>query len=109
MNAKDVQRYKRLLLAKLGELSAMHADAAPRALGAGGPMGDLADEANAEAEAELHIRLLLVRQAQLNATLTSTRTKRKSRHRQRMTSGSREAFSKVRQSLRESSGIPRRP
>ena len=54
MNAKDVQRYKRLLLAKLGEL---HADAAPRALGAGGPMGDLADQANAEAEAELHIRL----------------------------------------------------
>ena len=57
MNAKDVQRYKRLLLAKLGELSAIHADAAPRVLGAGGPVGDLADQANAEAEAELHIRL----------------------------------------------------
>jgi len=35
MNARDVQRYKRLLLAKLDELSTMHADA----------------------EAELHIRL----------------------------------------------------
>ena len=57
MNAKDVLRYKRLLLAASGELSAIHADAAPRALGAGGPMGDLADQANAEAEAELHIRL----------------------------------------------------
>ena len=53
MNARDVLRYKRLLLAKLGELSAIHADAAPRALG---PMGDLADQANAEAEAELQIR-----------------------------------------------------
>jgi DnaK suppressor protein len=57
MNARDVQRYKRLLLAKLDELSAMHADAAPRAPGAGGPMGDVADQANADAEAELHIRL----------------------------------------------------
>src|ERR1700680_4390274 len=56
MNARDVLRYKRLLLAKLGELSAMRADAAPRALGAGGSMGDLADQANAEAEAELQIR-----------------------------------------------------
>jgi DnaK suppressor protein len=57
MNAKDLQRYKRLLLAKLDELSVTHADAAPPAPGAGGPMGDLADQANADAEAELHIRV----------------------------------------------------
>jgi DnaK suppressor protein len=57
MNARDLQRYKRLLLAKLAELSANRADSAPPAPGAGGPMGDLADQANADAEAGLHIRL----------------------------------------------------
>ena len=57
MNARTVQRYKQLLLAKLSELSAMHADAALRTPGAGGPMGDLADQASADAEAELHIQL----------------------------------------------------
>src|ERR1019366_10627138 len=57
MNARDVQRYKQLLLAKLGELSAVHADAASHTPGAGGPMGDLADQANADAEAGLYIRL----------------------------------------------------
>jgi len=55
VDTRDVQRYKRLLLAKLDELSAAHADATT--LGAGGPMGDLADQANADAEADLHIRL----------------------------------------------------
>jgi len=57
MNATDLQRYKRLLLAKVDELSAKHADASPLAPGAGGPMGDLVDQANADAEADLHIRL----------------------------------------------------
>jgi DnaK suppressor protein len=57
VNATDLQRYKRLLLAKLDELSAAHADASPLAPGAGGPMGDLVDQANADAEADLHIRL----------------------------------------------------
>jgi DnaK suppressor protein len=57
MNARDIQRFKRLLLAKLEELSAMHADAASHTPGAGGPMGDLADQANADADAELYIRL----------------------------------------------------
>jgi DnaK suppressor protein len=57
MNTRDHQRYKRLLLAKLDELSATHTDATPLTPGAGGPMGDSADQANAEAEAELHIRL----------------------------------------------------
>lgn len=57
MNSADVQRYKRLLLAKVDELSAKHTDASPLAPGAGGPMGDLVDQANADAEADLHIRL----------------------------------------------------
>ena len=57
MNATDQQRYKRLLLAKLEELSVTQADASPLALGAGGQVGDVADQANADAEADLHIRL----------------------------------------------------
>jgi DnaK suppressor protein len=57
MNARDIPRFKRLLLAKLDGLSATHANATFHTLGAGGPMGDLADQANAEAEAELYIRL----------------------------------------------------
>ena len=57
MNTTNLQRYKRLLLAKLDELSATHADATFLAAGAGGPMGDLADQANADADADLHIRL----------------------------------------------------
>jgi DnaK suppressor protein len=57
MNTRDRQRYKRLLLAKLDELSATQTGATPPVLGAGGPMGDSADQANAEAEAGLHIRL----------------------------------------------------
>ena len=57
MDARDLQRYKRLLLAKLDELSAPRAEATSPALGAGVPLGDLIDRANADAEAELHIRL----------------------------------------------------
>jgi len=56
MNAADLQRYKRSLLAKLDELSATHADAS-LAPTAAEPMGDLVDQANADAKADLRIRL----------------------------------------------------
>lgn len=57
MDARDLQRYKRLLLAKLDELSAGRAETFSPLLGAGVPQGDLIDQANADADAELHIRL----------------------------------------------------
>jgi DnaK suppressor protein len=57
VNATDLLRYKRLLLAKLDELSAKHALGVSHAPGAGGPEGDFADQATADAEADLHIRL----------------------------------------------------
>jgi DnaK suppressor protein len=57
MTRGDLQRYKQLLLAKLGELSARPADAAFRTPGAGGLMGDFADQANADADAALHIQM----------------------------------------------------
>jgi len=41
VNTTDLQRYKRLLLEKLDELSATHADAPPLAARAGEPMGIL--------------------------------------------------------------------
>ena len=55
MNATDLQRYKRLLLAKRDELWTRHA-VASTSLGAD-DLGDFADQANADAEAELNIRL----------------------------------------------------
>ena len=57
MNATDLRRYKRLLLAKRDELSAKRAIAVSPAPGAGDPQGDLVDQANADVEADLHIRL----------------------------------------------------
>jgi len=57
MNSTDVKRYKRLLLAKLDELSATHADPTLLAPTAGEPIGDLVDQANTDADADLHIRL----------------------------------------------------
>jgi DnaK suppressor protein len=57
MNATDLQRYKRLLLAKRDELSATHADPTLHARRAGESGGDFADQANASADADLHIRL----------------------------------------------------
>lgn len=57
MNARDVQRYKQLLLAKLEELSAARAEAAALVPAAGGWQGDVIDQANADAEAELQVRL----------------------------------------------------
>lgn len=57
MHAKDLQRYKRLLLVKLDELSAARNGAEALVPGAGGWQGDLVDQANADAEAELQIEL----------------------------------------------------
>ena len=55
MNARDLQRYKRLLLAKLDELSAARGSAETLVPGAGGWQGDLVDQANSDAEAELQV------------------------------------------------------
>ncbi len=57
VNARDLQRYKRLLLAKLDELSATRGRAETLVPGAGGGQGDLIDQANSDAEAELQVRL----------------------------------------------------
>ena len=57
VNARDLQRYKRLLLAKLDELSARRDGAETLAPGAGGWQGDLVDQANSDAEAELQVRV----------------------------------------------------
>jgi RNA polymerase-binding transcription factor len=57
MNAAELQRYKRLLLARLDELSSKRSAAASLAPGAGDSQGDDIDQANAHAEADLHIRL----------------------------------------------------
>jgi DnaK suppressor protein len=56
VNARDLERYKRLLLAKQDELSAAGETATPVSP-ADEPEGDLMDRASADAEAELHIRL----------------------------------------------------
>ena len=56
-SAKDLQRYKELLLEKQRELSSVQGDAGARVPAAGGLEGDLIDQANADAEAELQIRL----------------------------------------------------
>jgi DnaK suppressor protein len=56
VNASDLQRYKRLLLAKLDGLSATRAGETP-VPGAGGRQGDIIDQANSDAEAELQIRV----------------------------------------------------
>jgi len=53
MNARDLNRYKRLLLAKQRELS-MDRPVLPAA---GGAQGDLIDEANLDAEADLQIKV----------------------------------------------------
>lgn len=57
MDARDLQRHKRLLLAKRQELSSARVGTEVRVPGAGDPQGDLIDQANADADAELHIRL----------------------------------------------------
>ena len=57
MNARDLPRYKRLLLAKADELSAVRAAGSPAVPGAGALLGDLGDQANADAEADLQVHL----------------------------------------------------
>jgi DnaK suppressor protein len=56
VNATDVQRYKRLLLAKRDELKTRRNTASSPAPGAN-LQGDAGDQASADAEAELTIRL----------------------------------------------------
>ena len=55
MHAKDLQRYKGLLLGKMDELTATINGAETLVPGAGGGQGDLGDQANSNAEAELQI------------------------------------------------------
>ena len=56
-SARDLQRYKELLLDKQRELSSVQGDVETRVPASGGLEGDLIDQANADAEAELQIRL----------------------------------------------------
>ena len=57
MDARDLQQYKRLLLTKLEELSAMRGKAESVVPGGGDRQGDVADQANSDTEAEVQIRL----------------------------------------------------
>ena len=56
-SARDLQRYKRVLLEKQRELSFVQDEAGARVPAAGGLEGDLIDQANDDAEAELQICL----------------------------------------------------
>jgi DnaK suppressor protein len=57
MNRKDLDRYKRVLLEKRGEMSIASAEAESPIPAAGRQQGDLVDQANANNEAELQIHL----------------------------------------------------
>jgi DnaK suppressor protein len=57
MNRKDLDRYKRMLLERRGEMSVTSAEAESPIPAAWGQQGDLVDQANANAEAELQIHL----------------------------------------------------
>lgn len=57
MEARDLQRYKRLLLTKLEELTASRGKVETVLPGAGSWQGDFADKANSDTEADLQIRL----------------------------------------------------
>jgi DnaK suppressor protein len=57
MDARHLQRYGRLLLAKRDELSAARDKATSLVPPAGGSEGDLMDSASADTEAELQVRL----------------------------------------------------
>lgn len=54
---RNLERYKRLLLAKRDELSAVREKASARVPPAGDAEGDLMDRASADTEAELQLRL----------------------------------------------------
>jgi DnaK suppressor protein len=57
VEARGLQRYKRLLLTKLEELSASRGKAETVVPAAGDRQGDVADQANSDTEAQLQIRL----------------------------------------------------
>jgi DnaK suppressor protein len=57
MDKKDLDRYKRLLLEKRGEMSVPSAETESLIPAAGRQQGDPADQAHADAEADLQIRL----------------------------------------------------
>jgi DnaK suppressor protein len=57
MGPLDLQRYKRLLLEKQGELSSAQGESRARVPPAGASQGDSIDQANADAEADLQIHL----------------------------------------------------
>jgi DnaK suppressor protein len=57
MDRKNLDRYKRILLEKRGEISIASAEADSPVPAAGGWEGDPVDQANANAEAELQIHL----------------------------------------------------
>jgi DnaK suppressor protein len=57
MNAKNTDRYRRMLLAKKRELSISSTGAESPIPSAGGWQGDLIDQANADTEADLQILL----------------------------------------------------
>ena len=57
MDRRELDRYKRALLEKRGQLSVENADAGSLVPAAGGWEGDPVDQANADAEADLQIRL----------------------------------------------------
>ncbi len=57
VDARVLDHYKRLLLAKRDELSATKAEVAAPVAGAGGAHGDLIDQAAAQTETELQVRL----------------------------------------------------
>jgi DnaK suppressor protein len=57
MDRKNLDRYKRILLEKRGEMSVTTAEAESPIPAAGGQKGDPVDQANADAEAELQIHL----------------------------------------------------
>jgi DnaK suppressor protein len=57
MDRRRLDRYKRLLLERRGEMSVASADAESPIPAAGGSKGDQIDQANADAEAELQIHL----------------------------------------------------
>ena len=57
MNAKDLERYKRLLLAKRDDLALARNEAAALVPPSGDSGGDLMDYASADTEAEIQIRL----------------------------------------------------
>jgi DnaK suppressor protein len=57
MNARDLNRYKGLLLAKRRELATARAGTESPAPSSGGDKGDLVDHATAALEAEVQVRL----------------------------------------------------